>query len=159
LAFDSAMQRRIMGKFATGITVVTSDGEAGQCGLTANAFTSVSLTPPLLLVCVDLRSSSHAAIIQNGCFAVNILAADQEDLSRRFATPGPKDFADLSITTAVTGSPLLAATLGHLDCRLSQRLPAGDHDIFLGEIVAGEVREGEPLLYFSGKYGHWHSLG
>ncbi len=83
---------------------------------------------------------------------MNILRLDQEDVSRRFATPGPKDFSDLNIITAATGALVLADCLAFLDCRVSEILPGGDHEIFVGEIVAGEYQGGEPLLYFSGGY-------
>src|SRR5262249_54204023 len=91
-------------------------------------------------------------LVKNRCFAVNILRIDQEDLSRRFATPGPKDFSDLNITTAATGSPILVDGLAFLDCRVPDVLPGGEHDIFVGEILAGEYHGGEPLLYFAGRY-------
>jgi flavin reductase len=152
MAFDSKMQRKIMGHWATGVTVVTTDGEAGSHGLTANAVASLSLDPPLLLVAVDKRAATLDYLKKNGCFAVNILRLDQEEVSKRFATPGPKDFSDLNINTAATGSPILADCLAYLDCRVSEILPGGDHEIFVGEIVAGEYQGGEPLLYFSGGY-------
>jgi flavin reductase (DIM6/NTAB) family NADH-FMN oxidoreductase RutF len=152
MAFDADLQRKIMGKFATGVTVVTSDGPAGKCGLTANAVTSLSLDPPLVLVAVDKRAGAHAGISKNGCFAVNVLASEQEPLSRRFASSGPKEFADLNARAVETGAPVLPDTLGFVDCTLQEVLPGGDHDIFIGRIVAGEFREGRPLLYFAGKY-------
>jgi flavin reductase (DIM6/NTAB) family NADH-FMN oxidoreductase RutF len=152
MTFDSQKQRKIMGHFATGVTIVTTDGEAGSHGLTANAVASLSLDPPLVLVAVAKRAATLEYLVKNRCFAVNILRLDQEDLSRRFATPGPKDFSDLTITTAVTGAPILAESLAFLDCRVYEILPGGDHNIFVGEIVAGEYQGGEPLLYFSGRY-------
>ena len=152
MAFDSKLQRKILGNWATGVTVVTTDGVAGSHGLTANAVTSLSLDPPLLLVAVDKRAATLDYLKHNGCFAVNILRLDQEDISRRFATPGPKDFSDLAIKTAETGSPVLADCLAFLDCRVTEILPGGDHEIFVGEIVAGEYQGGDPLLYFSGSY-------
>lgn len=153
MPFDSKLQRKIMGRFATGVTVVTTAGEGGMGGLTANAVASLSLDPPLVLVAVDKRAGSYPEIKTNGCYAVNILAADQEEISRRFATPGPKDFSGLAWNAVVTGAPVFAGTLGYVDCRLKEILPGGDHDIFVGEIVAGDARDdGQPLLYFSGKY-------
>lgn len=152
MAFDSTKQRKIMGQFATGVTVVTTDGEAGQHGLTANAVASLSLAPPLVLVAVDKRAHSLHYLKTNGCFAVNILRLDQEAISQRFATPGPKDFTGLSITTAVTTAPVLSDCLAFVDCRVVEILPGGDHEIFVGEIVAGEHHGGEPLLYFGGGY-------
>src|SRR5262249_23037924 len=89
---------------------------------------------------------------KNRCFAVHILRLDQEDISRRFATPGPKDFSDLRVTSAVTSAPILTDCLAFLDCRVVDILPGGDHEIFVGEILAGEHGGGEPLLYYSGGY-------
>ena len=152
MTFDSQQQRKIMGQFATGVTVVTTDGEAGPHGLTANAVASLSLVPPLVLVAVDKRAHSLEYIKKNRCFAVNILRLDQEEISRRFATPGPKDFAELSITTAITTAPVLSDCLAFVDCRVVEILPGGDHEIFVGEIVAGEFRGGVPLLYHAGGY-------
>lgn len=152
MTFDPKRQRQIMGHFATGVTVVTTDGEAGSHGMTANAVASLSLDPPLILVAVDKRAAMLEFLNGNRCFAVSILRADQEDLSRRFAVPGPKDFSDLETTTAATGSPILVEALAFLDCRVRDVLPGGDHDIFLGEILEGDLRDGDPLLYFAGKY-------
>lgn len=151
MAFDPAEQRRIMGSFATGVTVVTTNSEP-PTGLTANAVASLSLDPPLILVAVDKKASSHQAFQETRCFAVNILTDRQQSVSNRFATPGPKDFSDLNIKTAETGAPIIADSLGWLDCQLHEVLPGGDHDIFVGKIVAGELNAGEPLLYYSGKY-------
>jgi flavin reductase (DIM6/NTAB) family NADH-FMN oxidoreductase RutF len=153
MAFDPMVQRQIMGRFATGVTVVTTRGEDDHlCGLTANAVASLSLDPPLVLVAVDRRSHSHGCFKTNRCFAINVLSSGQEELSRRFAKTGPKDFSDLAATTAVTGAPILNDTLGYVDCRLVDVLSGGDHDIFIGEIVAGDVREGRPLMFYGGKY-------
>ncbi len=152
MAFDSKQQRKIMGQFATGVTLVTTDGEAGPHGLTANAVASLSLDPPLVLVAVDKRAHSLDYLKNNKCFAINILKHEQEEISRRFATPGPKDFTGLNITTATTTAPILAECLAYVDCRVVEILPGGDHDIFVGEILAGEYQGGEPLLYFSGGY-------
>lgn len=152
MAFDAMEQRRIMGHFATGVTVITTHRDGELHGMTANAVTSLSLDPPLVLVAVDLRSQMLEFLQHGNCFAMNILEADQEAISGRFAAPGPKDFSDLEIKTAVTGAPILTAALAFVDCRLSEVLRGGDHDIFIGEIVAGDAREGQPLLYYKGKY-------
>jgi flavin reductase (DIM6/NTAB) family NADH-FMN oxidoreductase RutF len=152
MAFDSTKQRKIMGQFATGVTVVTTGGEAGAHGLTANAVASLSLHPPLVLVAVDKRAATLEFLKKNRCFAVNILRAEQEEISRRFAMPGPKDFSDLKVVTAVTSAPILTDCLAFVDCRVVEILPGGDHEIFVGEIVAGEHRGGEPLLYHGGGY-------
>src|SRR5437016_2255183 len=107
MTFDSKKQRKIMGQFATGVTVVTTGGNAGRHGLTANAFASLSLNPPLVLVAVDKSAHSIDCLRKNRCFAVNILRLEQEHISRRFAKPGPKDFSDLNVTTASTTAPIL----------------------------------------------------
>ncbi len=95
---------------------------------------------------------SHEYLLRHRIYAMNILSSEQAHLSQRFATPGPKVFTDLEYTVGATGAPILAGTLGFVDCKVTEIVPGGDHDIFVGEIVAGEVREGEPLLYFHGKY-------
>ena len=153
MPFDSKLQRKIMGQFATGVTVVTTGEGAARTGLTVSSFTSLSLDPPLILVALDNRSTSRDDIRRNGSFAVSILSVDQEEASRKFATPGPKDFSAFAWQTAVTGAPILEGSLAWVDCRLHSVLPGGDHEIFVGEIVAGEASDQPaPLLYFSGKY-------
>jgi flavin reductase (DIM6/NTAB) family NADH-FMN oxidoreductase RutF len=152
MKFGSKKQRKIMGQFATGVTVVTTGGEGGPHGLTANAVASLSLDPPLVLVAVDKSALTLDYLMKNRCFAVNILRHDQEDISRRFAASGPKDFSDLKITTAATAAPILTDCLAFVDCRVVDILPGGDHEIFVGEILAGEYHGGEPLLYYAGGY-------
>jgi flavin reductase len=152
MAFDSKKQRKIMGQFATGVTVVTTGGEAGMHGLTANAVASLSLDPPLVLVAVDKRAHTLDYLKKNRCFAVNILRLDQEEISRRFATPGPKDFSGLKISTASTTAPILAGCIAFLDCKVVDIFPGGDHEIFIGEILEGEDHGGQPLLYHAGGY-------
>jgi flavin reductase (DIM6/NTAB) family NADH-FMN oxidoreductase RutF len=152
VAFDSQLQRRIFGRFATGVTVVTTKRGEQPHGMTANAVASLSLDPPLVLVAVDRRAGMHGALHEGQCFAVNILAAHHEHLSRRFATSGPKEFDDLNVTTAVTGAPIFADALAWVDCRITEVLPGGDHDIFIGEILAGDHKDGLPLLFYAGKY-------
>ena len=152
MAFDPKQQRQIMGLFATGVTVVSTRAGDVEWGMTANAVTSLSLNPPLVLVAIDRGAQSHAYFKDGGCFAVNILTAQQEEVSTRFAMPGPKDFSGLETRTAETGAPILVDALGWVDCRLHEILPGGDHDIFVGEVVAGAAAEGAPLLFYQGKY-------
>ena len=154
MAFDAKEQRRIMGFFATGVTVVTTHSGGVFHGMTANAVTSLSLTPPLVLVAVDKENQTHANISEGRCFAVNILNADQEAVSQQFAAPGPKDFSKVAHAIGSTGAPILTDALGYVDCRLHEILPGGDHDIFVGEIVEGEAGGGIPLLFYSGQYRH-----
>lgn len=153
MTFDSAAQRRIMGRFATGVTVITTRVGDELAGMTANAVASLSLDPPLVLVAVDKRSQTHEVLHKSRAFAMNILDESQEELSTRFAMPGPKNFSDIELRAGETGSPIFADALAWTDCRVVDILPGGDHDIFIGEIVAGDAREGRPLLYYCGKYG------
>ncbi|MHB1425039.1 MAG: flavin reductase family protein [Gemmataceae bacterium] len=152
MAIDSLSQRRIMGHFATGVTVLTAYQNGEIHGMTANAVTSLSLHPPLVLVAVDKLAAMHAALTASRHFVLNILHEAQEHLSRRFAMRGPKEINDLTWLKAENGAPILSDALAWVDCRLVEILPGGDHDIFIGEILAGDSREGAPLLYFRGEY-------
>src|SRR5262249_42577789 len=150
---DKQEFRRVLGHFAAGVTVITTVGDDGKpYGLTATAFTSVSLEPPLVLVCVDKRSESHPHFHVSGVFAVNFLTTDHEHLSRRFAVSGGDKFTDLAVDGGVTGAPLLRDALGHLECRTVEVFEGGDHTIFLGQVEAADARDGEPLVYFRGAY-------
>ncbi len=143
----------MLGHFAAGVTVVTTVGDDGTpYGLTATAFTSVSLEPPLVLVCVDKRAESHPHFHTSRVFAVNFLGVDHEHLSRRFAVTGGDKFKDVAIRAGVTGAPLLSEALGYLECRTVDIFEGGDHTIFLGQVEAADAREGEPLLYFRDAY-------
>jgi flavin reductase len=155
--FNSKDFRAIVGTFATGVTVVTTSGSEHSYGMTANAFSSVSLDPPLVLVCVIARSEGSEQIESNGCFAVNILHVGQEPLSRYFASrerPRGRDaFRDVSHRTSHTGSPILDGAVGFMDCRLHANHEAGDHQIFIGEVVEiGGDADGEPLIFHGGRY-------
>jgi flavin reductase len=156
--FTSQEFRATVGAFATGVTVVTTRGEEHAYGMTANAFSSVSLDPPLILVCVISGSEGAEHISSNGVFAVNILSAEQEPLSRYFASrdrPKGRDaFAEVSHRIGASGSPILKAAAGALDCRLHSAYEAGDHQIFIGEVLEIELLEGHhPLVFHGGKYG------
>jgi 4-nitrophenol 2-monooxygenase / 4-nitrocatechol 4-monooxygenase, reductase component len=151
---DKALFRQIAGSFATGVTAVTTRGPAGDHGMTASSFTSLSLEPPLVLVCLDLRSSTLEAIEDAGCFAVNILTQSQERVSRTLAIPGSHDLAGISTRPGRLGMPLIDGSLAHFECRLAQRYVEGDHVILIGAVEAGSASEGDaPLLYFRGGYG------
>lgn len=157
---DTSEFRRVMGHFATGVTVVTARGADGTpCGLTVNAVSSVSLDPTLILVCVETVADSHDCIRDGGSFAVNVLEGERgERLSRRFAAWDSGDkFAGVAYHPERTGAPVLDDALAWLDCRLTQALPAGDHTVFFGEVVAADAHEGTPLLYYRGGYGRFVS--
>ncbi|HEX9106108.1 MAG TPA: flavin reductase family protein [Longimicrobiales bacterium] len=145
--------RRIMGHWSTGVAVVATRRGPRPWGLTANAFASVSLQPPLVLVCVDSGADTHDPLRDAGLFAVSILAADQERLARRFAASDVEDkFEGVAWREEATGAPVLEGAVAWLDCRLWAHYPAGDHTIFVGEVVAGDAAERAPLLYFRGGY-------
>ncbi|MDZ7291635.1 MAG: flavin reductase family protein [candidate division KSB1 bacterium] len=156
MPIDSNLFRQVMSRFATGITIVTTRAGETIHGLTVNSFCSVSLDPPLVLICVDKRAHSHDLIVQGGNFAVNFLTATQEEIARRFATnnlPASKRFAGVQFRTEVTGAPIFDESLGWLDCQLFATYPGGDHSIFVGEVVAlGQTQEQTPLLYFRSTY-------
>jgi flavin reductase (DIM6/NTAB) family NADH-FMN oxidoreductase RutF len=131
--------RQVAGQFATGITVVTTKSQGILAGLTVNAFCSVSLDPPLVLVCVDLTSNTLPAIRESGIFAINMLTSDQEYLSQCFATSTEdryEHFCHASFHTAATSSPIIDGCLAFLDTRVVAEYPGGDHVIFLSEVVA-----------------------
>ena len=155
--FSARDFRFAVGAFATGVTVVTTRGEEHAYGMTANAFTSVSLDPPLILVCVINPSEGAEHIGSNGVFAVNILSVEQEPLSRYFASrdrPKGRDaFAEVPHRFAASGAPILEGSAAFLDCRLHSTHEAGDHLIFIGEVLELEVNDGhEPLLFHGGGY-------
>jgi flavin reductase (DIM6/NTAB) family NADH-FMN oxidoreductase RutF len=139
--------------FATGITIATTcDAEGRPHGLTANSFSSVSLEPPLVLVCIATRSAVHEAFYSSKHYGINILAEDQQALSNTFAAAGEDRFLGVSWTPGPLGSPWLDRALAHFDCRTVERHPAGDHTILLGEVFAVRIEPGAPLLYFSSAY-------
>ncbi len=143
----------MLGHFAAGVTIVTTVGDDGRpYGLTATAFTSVSLQPPLVLICVDKRADSHPHFHSSRVFAVNFLRADHEPLSRRFAVSGGDKFDGIAVRSGASGAPLLSDALGFLECHTVDVIDAGDHTIFLGEVDAAGAGDGTPLLYFRGAY-------
>lgn len=150
--------RQTMAEFLTGVTVVTTPGEQVPHAMTANAVTSVSLTPPLVLVCVAQRASFHAAVLASGVWAVSILSADQADLARHFATSGRDLMTQFDAVPtelgAHTGAPVLSEANAWLECRTVQLHEAGDHTIVVGEVLATGVKSasGGPLAYHRGRY-------
>jgi flavin reductase (DIM6/NTAB) family NADH-FMN oxidoreductase RutF len=149
---DQSLFRQVMGHFASGVTVVTTNHEGHLSGLTVSSFTSLSLEPPLILVCIDHTAASHATIAAAGRFAVNILSEGQEYLSRRFATRDSEKFLADTYTLSSHGLPLLNGALAHIECSLHSSLPGGDHTIYVGEVVAADVNIARPLVYFRSGY-------
>lgn len=152
---DSTLFRAVMSRFATGVTVATTCQGERRVGITVNAFTSVSLEPPLVLICIERASVVHDAFIASGIFAVNMLADDQEDISAGFASTTPErfeQFLGVASHPAVTGAPVFDTCLAWVDCRVTGIYPGGDHDIFVGEVVGLGTGEGQPLLYYRSRY-------
>jgi len=159
---DTSEFRRAIGHFASGVTVVTTRRpDGGPCGLTASAVASLSLDPTLLLVCVEKAADTHDCIAGSGFFAVNVLAEGKgETLARRFAaTDADADakFTGIAFHPERTGAPVLDESLAWLDCRIVRRVDAGDHTVFMGEVMAADAAEGTPLLYYRGGYGRFVS--
>jgi flavin reductase (DIM6/NTAB) family NADH-FMN oxidoreductase RutF len=149
--------RRAMGSFVTGVTVITVDCEGEVHGMTANAFTSVSLDPLLVLVCVDHRARTHTHLHARKRFGVNVLAENQRGVSECYALQSPthehaEQKAGARFDRTQHGTPVLHAALAYLECRLHTAQDAGDHTIFIAEVEEVVVREGNPLLYFRGQY-------
>jgi flavin reductase (DIM6/NTAB) family NADH-FMN oxidoreductase RutF len=145
--------RRACGRFATGVTIASVLDESGMPhGLTISSFTPVSLDPPLVLICLGRETASLETFRNVKHFGINVLAHDQRGLSERFARKGQERFDGLEWTPGETGVPLLAGALAQMECQVTQRIPAGDHEIFIGEMVCARVHKGEPLIHFSGRY-------
>ncbi len=144
--------RRTLGRFATGVTVVTMREKERAHGITVNAFMSVSLRPPLIAVCIDKRANAHATLLESDAFGVSVLRDTQEDISNHFAGRPVKGLG--AVLGEFGGVPVVEGALALLACRLHSVADAGDHSIFLGEVEALEARDGVPLLYFQGQYAH-----
>ena len=146
--------RHVLGHFAAGVTVITTaDGEGRATGLTATAFTSVSLDPPLVLICVSHKSQSYPTLLERGSFAVNFLRRDQEDISRRFATTRLDKFDGVPYRMSALNHPVLTEAIGHVECVTVNQHVEGDHTVLIGRVEACDTAiGGEPLVYFRGKY-------
>jgi flavin reductase (DIM6/NTAB) family NADH-FMN oxidoreductase RutF len=145
--------RRACGRFATGVTVATVlDRDGTPHGLTVSSFTSVSLEPPLVLICLGHAVTMIEAFRSATHFGINVLSAEQQELSDRFARKGCDRFDGLDWTAGVSGVPLLPGAIAQIECATHQRITSGDHDIFVGRMVRASVADGDPLLYFASRY-------
>ncbi|MCW3781208.1 flavin reductase family protein [Defluviimonas salinarum] len=144
--------RAALGRYATGVTVVTALGPQGPVGITANSFTSVSIDPPLVLWCPARSSARFQAFAEAPFYAIHVLAADQIELCRRFARAGG-DFDGLDTGTTPDGLPLLPGCLARFDCAAHAAHDGGDHAILVGRVLRAALRPGEPLLFWGGRYG------
>lgn len=156
-AVDPLVFRRAMGNFATGVAVVTALWNGEYHGMTMNSLTSVSLDPCMLLVCAKRGSATGAAAAGSGEFVVNLLAAEQKELSARFVGAFEDRFSEVDIETTATGTPMLAGALAHIGCEVVDIHPAGDHDIIVGKVAFCRNHEGQPLVFYKGEFGSFVS--
>lgn len=148
--------KQVLSRFCTGVTIVTVKNKSGAHGLTVNAFTSVSLDPPLILVCIDKGGNSHEFMSVCDFFVVNILSEEQTELANRFADPdltSEQRFENASVQLTQRGIPIFDDNLGHLECRNVQQVDGGDHTIFIGQVEdANFSEERSPLLYYKSRF-------
>lgn len=156
MAVDPTEFRQALSRFASGVTVVTVAGEGELHGMTASSFASVSLDPPRVLVCLDKSSHTRSVLDSSSTFAVNVLSAEQEPISRAFASAGPKPFGSLPHKKGDNGAPLLDGALAWIECTTTEIVDGGDHDVVIGDVTACSSAAGTPLIYFARGY---RSLG
>jgi len=145
--------RSALARFPTGVTVVTARDSAGRDhGMTVSAFSALSLVPPLVLICVERTARLHGLLAHASFFAVNVLAEHQEPVSRRFAEVEEGRFDGLAVARGLTGCALLEGTVAAYECALRDHHPGGDHTIYVGEVLAVDVRDGVPLVHHLGEY-------
>lgn len=145
--------RAALARFASGVTVVTlKDGKGNLHGITVSAFCSVSLNPPLILVCIDNEAGSYYAFLESKRFVVNILREEQIEYSNQFASQIPDKFINIHHHEGLEGIPVLKDSLVNLECRLVESFVAGDHTVFIGEIEQTHINKGKPLVYYLGDY-------
>jgi flavin reductase (DIM6/NTAB) family NADH-FMN oxidoreductase RutF len=144
--------RNVMGHFATGVTVITTVDEGRPLGTTANAISSLCLEPPMLVVCLNRESVTGRAIDRVGSFGVTILASEQGELARRFATKDDDKFAGVEVVRGAGGQPLLAGALAHLEGEVVEAVAAGTHTVFLARVVSAQGHAGAPLAYYRGRF-------
>jgi flavin reductase (DIM6/NTAB) family NADH-FMN oxidoreductase RutF len=153
MTVDPDTFRSVLGRFAAGVTIVTAlDSEGRDYGLTVSAFSSLSLEPPLVVVCIDHEASLHPVLQQAEHFAVNILSTDQEPLARRFSTLTDERFDGVGYLRGQTGVAVLDDVLAILECRKLHAFEGGDHTMFVGEVETAHAHAGSPLLYYRGGY-------
>jgi flavin reductase (DIM6/NTAB) family NADH-FMN oxidoreductase RutF len=153
LSVDKDVFRDVIGHFATGVTIITARADEVDYGLTVSAVTSLSLEPPMMIVCVNKTSRTLPAIRASGTFGVNILGEGQGELAQRFATNRDDKFDGVRVVYSELGNPLLEDALAHLECQIIQEVTGGTHSVFLAVVQRAERFEGAPLAYFRGRFG------
>ena len=145
--------RNALSRFPSGVTVVTTKDAAGNLhGITVSAFCSVSLVPPMVLICIEKATVSHDSFGESGVFVVNVLNESQRHLSERFAAPADDKFSDVEFHPGIEGVPVLNHALANVECRLKHAHDGGDHTIFVGEVESVTIGDGDPLVYFHHDY-------
>lgn len=152
MPIDEAAFKLALSHFASGVTVVTTEYDGRPYGMTVASFASLSLHPPLVLICIEKSVKTHDAIAGSGKFGVSILSSDQAEISSRFASRLEDKFSGIETHHGEIGVPLISGSLTSLECNVYDLLPGGDHSIFVGEVVAAHAREGTPLLYYRSGY-------
>ena len=152
MPIDEAGFREVLSHFPSGVTVVTTAIGDELSGMTVASFASLSLRPPLVLICIEKSVKTHDAIARAGHFGVSILAANQTEVSNRFATKAEDKFEGIPVRRASLGSPLIEGAIAAMECRVTAQLPGGDNSIFVGEIAEAMTAPGGPLLYFRSGY-------
>jgi flavin reductase (DIM6/NTAB) family NADH-FMN oxidoreductase RutF len=151
---DADTFRAVLGRFTTGITIVTSRDVGGDDhGMTVSAFASVSLDPPLVLICVDHTASMHGLLLEHPECGISILSSTQETYSRRFSSDDAGRFDGIAYSRGENGVVLLDDALAQMECHVVQHHDAGDHTLFIAEVIRAKALEGRPLLYYRGGYG------
>ena len=145
--------REVISHFASGVTVITVMHEGRAFGTTASAVTSLSLEPPMLLICMNKESETGRAVAAAGHFAVNILGADQIGLAKRFARKGGDKFEGVPVSPGRWGEPLFDDAVATLECRIAEQTAVATHHVFMAEVESGAARGGAPLAYFKGQFG------
>ena len=155
-SFDAAKFRQVLGHFPTGVTVITAMHDNTPVGMAIGSFTSLSLEPPQVLFCAGATSSSWPKVQASAGFCVNMLADDQEDVSRIFASKADDKFAEIGWKRSGNGAPAIDGALAYLDCTIETVMESGDHFIVVGAVTDLDVRhEGSPLIFFRGGYGRF----
>lgn len=152
MPIDDAGFKLAMSQFASGVTVVTTEHEGTPYGMTVASFASLSLHPPLVLVCIEKSVKTHDAIGAAGKFGVSILAKSQAEISNRFASKSDDKFSGVSVRQGELGTPLIDGAICTIECRVHAQLPGGDHSIYVGEVVEAQTNEAAPLVYFRSGY-------
>ena len=155
MGIDSATFRSVLGRFVSGVTIVTArDASDGDHGMTASAFSALSLDPPLVLVCIGHDTTLHPVLLERDELAFSILTASQEAIARRFAEKLDNRFDGIGFTRGITGAPLIEGALAVIEARIAHRYRGGDHTIFVSEVIAASAAIGDPLVYYRGGYAH-----